>query len=109
MSATVANPLETRNLFSYWLRGYRHAPEMVIAVGFARAFLESNFESCHVAGQVTNRYSVENEETRDHPEIFVCRALRQPWPTFWQGLRRYGSRAARFMAARKHNHQDGQS
>jgi hypothetical protein len=33
---------------------------------------------------------VKNEETEDHPDIFVCRGLLQPWPQFWKEFRYYG-------------------
>jgi hypothetical protein len=31
-----------------------------------------------------------NEQTRDHPDIFVCGAPRRPWPDFWRPFRYYG-------------------
>jgi hypothetical protein len=43
-----------------------------------------------LAGHVTNRYGVRNEETTRHPDIFVCRQLRRPWPTFWKQFQNYG-------------------
>ncbi len=30
----------------------------------------------------SNQYRVENEETQAHPEIYVCRGLKQSWPEF---------------------------
>jgi len=47
-------------------------------------FLERNFESCVLAGDVTNRYGVENEESTCHPDLFVCRQPRR------RGRRRTG-------------------
>jgi 4-amino-4-deoxy-L-arabinose transferase-like glycosyltransferase len=76
---------------SYWLRGYGDPPpETLIVIGFSRAFAERNFEFCEIAGRTTNRYGVKNEETLDHPAIFVCRRLRRPWPEFWKRLRNFG-------------------
>jgi uncharacterized membrane protein len=76
---------------SYWQRGYGNPPpETVIVVGFSREFVERCFESYSVAAHSWNRYGVANEETRDHPDIFVCRRLRQSWPDFWKGFQRYG-------------------
>jgi len=76
---------------SYWLRGYGDPPpRTLIVVGISRDFLERNFESCVLAGHVTNRYGVRNEETTRHPDIFVCRQLRRPWPTFWKQFQNYG-------------------
>jgi hypothetical protein len=75
---------------SYWLRGYSDPPpETLIVVGFARASAERYFTTCGLAGHVTNRYGVENEETTVHPDIFVCRGPRQPWPALWEKLQRF--------------------
>lgn len=76
---------------SYRLRGYGHPPpQTVIVLGFARQDLQQLFMSCYLAGIVANRYGVENAETRDHPEIFVCRAPRLSWPALWERLPRFG-------------------
>jgi hypothetical protein len=76
---------------SYWYRGYGNPPpETLIVLGISRHFLERNFSWCEVAGHTPNPYGVENEETRDHPDIFVCRGLRQTWPDFWKDFQRYG-------------------
>ncbi|HEY2124336.1 MAG TPA: glycosyltransferase family 39 protein [Chthoniobacterales bacterium] len=76
---------------SFWARGYWDPPPAtLIVIGLSREFLERNFESCEVAGQVSNRYGVLNEETREHPDIFVCRRLRLPWDEFWKAFRHYG-------------------
>jgi 4-amino-4-deoxy-L-arabinose transferase-like glycosyltransferase len=75
---------------SYWLRGYGDPPpETLIVVGFSRASAERYFTTCDLAGHVTNRYGVENEETTLHPDIFVCRGPRQPWPALWERLKRF--------------------
>jgi hypothetical protein len=76
---------------SYWLRGYGDpAPETVIVLGYSQESAERLFRTCALAGQVTNRYGVENEETRFHPDIFLCREPRQPWPVLWPSLRSFG-------------------
>jgi 4-amino-4-deoxy-L-arabinose transferase-like glycosyltransferase len=76
---------------SYWLRGYGDPPpRTLIVVGLSRDFLERNFESCVLAGHVMNRYGVQNEETARHPDLFVCRRLRQPWPVFWKKFHYFG-------------------
>ena len=75
---------------SHWLRGYGDPPpETVIVVGMSRAFAESAFESCQIAGHVSNRFGIKNSTIRG-TDIFVCRNLRQPWPLFWQGFQSYG-------------------
>jgi hypothetical protein len=76
---------------SFWARGYGNPPpKTLIVVGFSRGFGRRYFESCQVAGHVTNKYAIANEETTDHPDILVCRHLRKSWPDFWKEFRRYG-------------------
>ena len=45
---------------------------------------------CEFAGRVRNRYNVPNEETEDHPDIFICRDLRIPWPQAWPKMQKFG-------------------
>lgn len=76
---------------SFWAHGYGDPPpETVIVVGFSRDFVEKNFASCQLVAKIWNQYGVENEETRDHPDIFVCRGLRQSWPDFWKSFQYFG-------------------
>jgi hypothetical protein len=73
---------------SYWLRGYGDPPpQLLIVLGFSQEQVNRVFDVCEAAGQVSNRYGVANEETRFHPDIFVCRGLRQSWPEFWAMFR----------------------
>ncbi len=75
---------------SYWLRGYGDpAPETVIVLGFSAESAETYFADCEWAGRISNSYGVENEETRLHPTIFVCRGNRQPWPELWDALKSF--------------------
>jgi len=77
---------------SLWQHGYGDPPpETLIVVGMSRRFTDRNFTACELAGHTWNRYAVENEETRDHPDIFVCRGLRQSWPEFWKNFQYYGA------------------
>jgi hypothetical protein len=55
-----------------------------------RDFLPDVLQSWDLAGQVTNTYGVENEETRFHPEVFLCRGMRKPWPEIWSDLQSLG-------------------
>jgi len=43
-----------------------------------------------VAEKNTNPSGVENEESRDHPDILLCRNLRMSWPDYWERFRRFG-------------------
>jgi Dolichyl-phosphate-mannose-protein mannosyltransferase len=75
---------------SSWERGYDDPPpDVLIVVGYSREFLEQEFASCVVAGQVHNRLNIPNEETIEDPDIFVCRGLKEPWPEFWRKARRF--------------------
>lgn len=76
---------------SFWQRGYGNPPpETLIVLGISRGFLERNFASCRIAGHTPNPYSIKNEETSDHPDIYVCRGLRQSWLEFWKDFQYYG-------------------
>jgi len=76
---------------SFWLRGYPDPPpQTLIVIGFSRHFLDEHFSSCAVAGHTSNQYGVKNEETEDHPDIYVCRGLIPSWPDFWKGFLRFG-------------------
>lgn len=84
-------PRAMSGIDSYWLRGYTEPPpRTVIAVGLSRDFLMKNFESCELAGHITNRFNVKNEETTRHAEVYLCRNLKQPWPEFWKRFRYFG-------------------
>ncbi len=76
---------------SYWLRGYgAAAPERLIVVGLPRVVVDQFFSACQVAGHVTNQYGVRNEETTNHPDIFICGGVRMPWAQLWAQFRSFG-------------------
>jgi len=76
---------------SFWQRGYGDPPpQTVIVVGRNRDQIQDSFVSCTLAAHTWNRFGVLNEETREHPDIFLCRTLRQPWPEFWKTARHFG-------------------
>lgn len=84
-------PKAISGINSYWLRGYGDPPpQTLIVIGLSREFLQQNFESCELAGHISNRYGVKNEETSEHPDIFVCRRLWKPWAEFWKQFKYYG-------------------
>jgi len=75
---------------SYWLRGYGdHPPQTLIVIGYQREDIAPYFETCDLAGRITNRYNIQNEES-SVPEIFVCRRLRESWPEFWEDMHHFG-------------------
>ncbi|HLH74933.1 MAG TPA: glycosyltransferase family 39 protein, partial [Chloroflexota bacterium] len=75
---------------SYWLRGYGDPPpRTLVVVGFSTEEAVGYFTHCVVAGQVTNRYAVANEETTYHSDILVCHGTRAPWSVLWPRLRSF--------------------
>ena len=84
-------PTAISGINSFWQRGYGDPPpETLIVVGISHGFLERNFSHCEIAGHTPNPYGIKNEETSDHPDIYVCRGMYQSWPEFWKDFRYYG-------------------
>ncbi len=76
---------------SAWLRGYpQPLPTTFIVIGDSREWLDRNFTACRLAGHNGNALGVKNEESEDHPDIFVCGPPRSPWPQFWNDDQRFG-------------------
>jgi 4-amino-4-deoxy-L-arabinose transferase-like glycosyltransferase len=74
-----------------WYRGYGHAPpQTLIAVGISGPYLESHLQSCRLAGHNGNPYGIHNEESLQHPDIFVCGAPRNGWAEFWKDFQWFG-------------------
>jgi dolichyl-phosphate-mannose-protein mannosyltransferase len=72
---------------SSWERGYGNPPpQTIIIVGFPRAFVEANFDSCRLAAQNTNSLGVVNEETTERREIFLCGPPKPGWQQFWRNF-----------------------
>ncbi len=89
--AAYGLPKAISGVNSYWARGYGDPPpENLIVVGLSRPYVERNFASCELAGHNTNRFGVKNEESSEHPDIFVCGPTRKPWREFWAKFRYYG-------------------
>jgi len=76
---------------SAWLRGYPSLPpSTLIVVGLSRNYAERTFTGCRVAGHNGNALGVANEESEDHPDVYVCGAPRLPWPEFWKEFQAFG-------------------
>ena len=76
---------------SFWEKGYGDPPpEVVIVLGMSRESVDKKFAACQLAAHSWNRFQVQNEETVEHPDIFVCRGLLQSWPDFWKQFRHFG-------------------
>jgi hypothetical protein len=75
---------------SAWLRGYPSPqPTTLIVVGWSDEEMQA-FSSCRVAGHNGNSLGVKNEESRDHPDIYVCGPPLKPWPQFWEDHQGFG-------------------
>jgi len=76
---------------SAWLRGYpTPQPTTLIVVGVSREDVDGIFSGCRVAARNGNSEGVRNEESSDHPDIFVCGPPRLTWPAFWEKYQSFG-------------------
>jgi hypothetical protein len=84
-------PLPISLTNSAWLRGYpTPQPTTLIVVGVSREDLDGIFQGCRLAGHNGNSEGVLNEESRYHPDIFVCGPPQLPWPEFWKKYQSFG-------------------
>jgi hypothetical protein len=85
----LPSPISGTN--SAWLRGYPATPpSTLIVVGHSREYVDRTFTACRLAGRNNNALGVKNEESQDHPDIFVCGAPRLAWPEFWKAYQSFG-------------------
>jgi 4-amino-4-deoxy-L-arabinose transferase-like glycosyltransferase len=79
----LPTPISTFN--SGWLRGYpTPQPTTLIVLGNSRERVDQLLIDCRVAGHTINALGVANEESREHPDIFVCGPARKPWSELWK-------------------------
>lgn len=82
-------PISTVN--SFWYRGYpTPPPTTIILLGNSRERADELFTNCRLAGHNGNPDLVRNEESIDHPDIFVCGPPRISWQEMWQKVRDFG-------------------
>ena len=82
-------PISTTN--SAWLRGYPSPqPTTIIALGISQKQADAMFTDCRLAGHNGNSEGVENEESKYHPDVFVCGPPREPWPVLWKKHKDFG-------------------
>jgi len=78
-------PVPVTTINSGWLRGYPEpAPSIYIVLGSSLTRAEEILTKCRVAGHSANRLGVVNEESRDHPDIFICGPSRLPLDVLWK-------------------------
>jgi hypothetical protein len=76
---------------SLWYRTYpKNDPQTLIVVGWDDDDVRDEFQSCQLAGHNTNSHGVKNEESREHPDIYLCRGMKRSWSEFWPHFQRYG-------------------
>ncbi len=76
---------------SGWLRGYpAPPPDTLIVVGWNQRQVDQSFTTCRLAGHNGNSLGVKNEESQDHPDIYVCGPPKQGWAEFWRTHERFG-------------------
>jgi hypothetical protein len=91
LGAPYGLPTPISGINSAWLRGYpMPPPATLIVLGTSRAEADRLFSSCHLAGHDGNSLGVENEESEDHPDIFVCGPPRLDWVAFWDEFQGFG-------------------
>jgi hypothetical protein len=82
-------PISTTN--SAWLRGYPiPPPTTLIVLGITQEEADSIFTGCRLAGHNGNSEGVRNEESRFHPDIFICGPPRKPWAEVWKEHQDFG-------------------
>jgi hypothetical protein len=85
----LPRPISLTN--SGWLRGYpTPQPTTLIVVGWSQKEVDQTFTACRLAGHNGNSEGVENEESKYHPDIFVCGGPQKSWPEFWKDEQRFG-------------------
>ncbi len=83
-------PAAISGVNSSWERGYGNPPpETLIIVGFWKEFVDDHFSSCRVVARVWNSYGIDNEETFEHPYIFLCGPPLKGWPEFWKDFQMF--------------------
>ena len=91
LGAPLRLPVPVSRTNTAYLRGYPEPPPAVwIVVGFSHRYLDETFTSCRLAGHNGNSLGVKNEESEDHPDIFVCGPPRLPWLEFWKKYQDFG-------------------
>jgi 4-amino-4-deoxy-L-arabinose transferase-like glycosyltransferase len=75
-----------------WYRTFPQTPPSVlIVVGWDQKDMDEQLTGCRVAGHNGNPLIVDNEESREHPDIYVCDGTpRNGWRQFWDDMQWFG-------------------
>lgn len=85
----LPGPISTTN--SAWLRGYPvPPPTTLIVLGLRPEQANAIFTGCRLAGHNGNAEGIQNEESKYHPDIFVCGPPRRPWAELWKEHQDFG-------------------
>ena len=85
----LPTPIGTTN--SEWLRGYpTPPPTTLIVLGLSSQQANEIFTGCRLAGHTGNSEGVRNEESKSHPDIFVCGPPRLPIAVLSQKFQSFG-------------------
>lgn len=85
----LPRPISTTNSAWYW--SYPNpAPTTLIVIGLTPRQANAIFTGCRLAGHNGNSLGVNNEESKFHPDIFVCGPPRLSWPELWKKYRSFG-------------------
>jgi hypothetical protein len=76
---------------SFYARGFGpYPPENVLITGGTLTELTPYFDSCRLAGEVQIPWNVRNEESKYHPQIYLCHHLHGSWEDLWRRERHFG-------------------
>jgi 4-amino-4-deoxy-L-arabinose transferase-like glycosyltransferase len=85
----LPRPISTTNSAWYWSYP-TYPPGTLIVLGLTRAQADAVFTGCWLAGHNGNSQGVVNEESKYHPDIFVCGPPKLPWPELWKKYQSFG-------------------
>jgi hypothetical protein len=62
----------------------------VIVLGARRKNLDRVFTHCELAGHNGNSLGIHNEESDDHPDIYLCTGMKISWQELWPHALSFG-------------------
>ena len=85
-------PQELEVTNSGWYRTFPQTPPSVLIVaGWDQKDRDEQLSGCRLAGHNGNVLLVNNEESREHPDIYVCDGTpRNGWRQFWDDMQWFG-------------------